>query len=158
MSKEINVIGTPGKPPQGSSKMWYFLLLLIPIGFVLYLFLAGDKGSEKNNISKVAETSSKVDSAKQTSDIIDTSTSIATNKTPENSNKDEMTSEGKSSKEAGKSNAKTYRVNSGDCLWTIAEKSELYGNPYQWMKIFEANKDKIKDPSIILINSELIIP
>ena len=158
MSKEINVIGTPGKPPHGSSKRWYSLLLLIPIGFVLYLFLAGDSGSEKNNISKVDENSSKADSVKQTSDIIDTSTSIATTKAPEESKQSEIIRKDENPKEEKLSSSKTYRVNAGDCLWTIAGKSDLYGNPYQWMKIFEANKDKIKNPSIILINTELIIP
>ena len=50
----------------------------------------------------------------------------------------------------------TYVVVSGDCLWKIAAKA--YGNGAQWQKIYEANKDTIKDPGMIYIGMTLVIP
>ena len=47
-------------------------------------------------------------------------------------------------------------VVSGDCLWKIAAKA--YGNGAQWQKIYEANKDTIKDPGMIYIGMTLVIP
>jgi len=37
-------------------------------------------------------------------------------------------------------------VSTGDCFWTIASWSWVYGDPYQWRKLYEANKDKIPSP------------
>jgi nucleoid-associated protein YgaU len=42
-----------------------------------------------------------------------------------------------------------YVVMRGDYLWKIAGKSDIYGDPYQWMRIYSSNKDMIKDPDII---------
>lgn len=42
---------------------------------------------------------------------------------------------------------RTYTVVKGDCLWNIAKK--YYGDGSQYMKIYNANKDKIKKPSLI---------
>lgn len=44
----------------------------------------------------------------------------------------------------------------GDCLWVIAER--LYGDKWQWKKIYLANKDQIKDPNLIYPNQRLTIP
>mgnify|MGYP000490168448 CR=1 FL=1 len=51
---------------------------------------------------------------------------------------------------------RTYTVKKGDCLWNIAKK--YYGNGNQYMKIYNANKDKIKKPSLIYPNQVLVIP
>lgn len=50
----------------------------------------------------------------------------------------------------------TYTVKSGDCLWNIAKK--FYGNGSKYTKIYEANKDKIKNPNLIYPNQVLVIP
>jgi len=42
----------------------------------------------------------------------------------------------------------------GDCFWNIASWSWVYGDPYQWRKLYEANKDKIPEPN----NANLIEP
>lgn len=42
---------------------------------------------------------------------------------------------------------RTYTVVKGDCLWNIAKK--YYGDGAQYTKIYNANKDKIKKPSLI---------
>ena len=36
-----------------------------------------------------------------------------------------------------------YEVKKGDSLWRIARKKEIYDNPYKWLEIYYANKDKI---------------
>jgi nucleoid-associated protein YgaU len=43
----------------------------------------------------------------------------------------------------------TYTVVRGDCLWNIAKKDYIYNDPFEWPRIYEANKDKIKDPDLI---------
>ena len=57
---------------------------------------------------------------------------------------------------APKSTARTYTVVKGDCLWNIAKK--FYGNGSQYPKIFNANKDKIKNPNLIYPGQVLTIP
>ena len=50
----------------------------------------------------------------------------------------------------------TYTVKSGDSLSNIAK--QFYGDPNDYMRIFEANKDKLNDPNKIQIGQELVIP
>ena len=50
----------------------------------------------------------------------------------------------------------TYTVKAGDSLSKIAKKK--YGNANLWKLIFEANKDRIKNPDLIQIGWELKIP
>lgn len=42
-----------------------------------------------------------------------------------------------------------YTVVKGDFLWKISKSDEIYGDPYQWMRIYTVNKDQIKDPDLI---------
>jgi len=51
---------------------------------------------------------------------------------------------------------KTHKVVPGDCLYSLARK--YYGNGNLYMKIFEANRDKIKIPDLIYDGDILIIP
>ncbi len=62
-----------------------------------------------------------------------------------------------------------YKVVKGDCLWKIAAKNEVYGNPRLWIKIWEANKSgvisapkgipkKITNPEYIYPGQVLNIP
>ena len=51
---------------------------------------------------------------------------------------------------------KTYTVRSGDSLSKIA-KAE-YGDASKWKQIYEANKDKIKNPDLIYPGQEFTIP
>ena len=50
----------------------------------------------------------------------------------------------------------TYTVAAGDSLSKIAK--QFYGNPNSYMKIFEANKDKLNDPNAIKVGQQLVIP
>ena len=52
--------------------------------------------------------------------------------------------------------ARTYKVQQGDSLSKISK--EFYGNANQYMKIFEANQDKLDDPDKIKPGMDLIIP
>lgn len=45
-----------------------------------------------------------------------------------------------------------------DCLWNIAGKMEIYSDPLLWVKIWQANTDKIKNPDIIFPGQVLTIP
>jgi len=49
-----------------------------------------------------------------------------------------------------------YEIVAGDTLWSIAEK--FYGNGNLYMKIFEANKEVIKDPDKIYVGQKIRIP
>ncbi len=51
---------------------------------------------------------------------------------------------------------RTYVVKSGDTLSGIAK--AMYGDAGRWREIFEANKNKIKDPKLIHPGQELRIP
>jgi LysM repeat protein len=51
---------------------------------------------------------------------------------------------------------RTYTVKPGDTLSKIA--GELLGSSQQYMKIFEANRDKLSDPNKIQPGQELKIP
>ncbi|MDZ7343335.1 MAG: LysM peptidoglycan-binding domain-containing protein [candidate division KSB1 bacterium] len=42
-----------------------------------------------------------------------------------------------------------YTVVRGDYLWKISGKRDIYGDPYQWMRIYSYNRDLIKDPDLI---------
>jgi LysM repeat protein len=51
---------------------------------------------------------------------------------------------------------RTYTVQPGDNLSKISK--EFYGSGGQYMRIFEANKDKLTDPNVIKPGMELLIP
>ena len=52
--------------------------------------------------------------------------------------------------------ARTYTVQAGDSLSKIAK--QFYGDANKYMKIFEANKDKLSDPDKIKAGMDLLIP
>ena len=51
---------------------------------------------------------------------------------------------------------RTYTVKAGDTLSKISQ--QFFGDANKYMKIFEANKDKLKDPDKIQVGQELKIP
>lgn len=50
-----------------------------------------------------------------------------------------------------------YVVKVGDNLWSIAQREKIYNNAKKWIKIFDANKEKISDPNKIFPNQRLTI-
>lgn len=57
---------------------------------------------------------------------------------------------------APKPQNQTYTVVKGDCLWNIAKK--FYGNGSKYTVIYNANRDKIKNPNLIYVGQVLTIP
>jgi nucleoid-associated protein YgaU len=45
-----------------------------------------------------------------------------------------------------------------DCLWNIAKKPKIYDNPFLWPKIWQGNRDQIKNPDVIRKGQKLKIP
>jgi nucleoid-associated protein YgaU len=52
--------------------------------------------------------------------------------------------------------ARTYTVQPGDSLSKISK--QFYGDANKYMKIFEANKDKLSDPDKVRAGIDLVIP
>ena len=50
----------------------------------------------------------------------------------------------------------TYEVKSGDNLSKISK--QFYGDANEYMRIFYANRDKLKDPDKIQVGQQLVIP
>ncbi|MFQ5906581.1 MAG: LysM peptidoglycan-binding domain-containing protein [bacterium] len=49
-----------------------------------------------------------------------------------------------------------HTVVKGESLWKIAK--QVYKSPLLWRKIYEANRDKIKNPNLIYPGQDLVIP
>ena len=56
----------------------------------------------------------------------------------------------------GGQSMRTYTVQAGDTLSKISK--QFYGNTNEYMKIFEANRDKLQNPDRIQVGQELKIP
>ena len=56
----------------------------------------------------------------------------------------------------GQGGGQTYTVAAGDNLSKISKK--YYGDPNEYMRIFYANRDKLKDPDKIQVGQNLVIP
>jgi hypothetical protein len=58
--------------------------------------------------------------------------------------------------------AKVYTVGTWsrdrDCLWNISKKKDIYNNAWMWPKIWQGNRDQIKDPDVIHPGQKLKIP
>jgi nucleoid-associated protein YgaU len=57
---------------------------------------------------------------------------------------------------SGGQNQRRYTVKSGDTLSKISR--EFYGDANQYTKIFNANRDTLRDPNTISPGQELVIP
>jgi nucleoid-associated protein YgaU len=54
---------------------------------------------------------------------------------------------------------KKYTVKSGDSLWKIAARKDVYGDGNKWRKIYDANKKTIgKNPNKLKVGMKLVIP
>ena len=57
---------------------------------------------------------------------------------------------------AGGQGGETYTVKSGDNLSKISK--QFYGDANEYMRIFYANRDKLRDPDMIQVGQQLTIP
>ena len=57
---------------------------------------------------------------------------------------------------SGGQGGQTYTVKSGDTLSKISR--QFYGDPNEYMRIFYANRDKLKDPDKLQVGQQLTIP
>lgn len=68
----------------------------------------------------------------------------------------------KSLKETLAKQVKVYTVGTWakdrDCLWNISKKPDIYDNAWLWPRIWQGNRDQIKDPDIIHTGQMLKIP
>lgn len=102
-------------------------------------------GDEPNDEKKTGRTSP---------DFSDTSSGSASKSSP-SANFSDVTS-GESTSAPASSAGRTYTVQSGDSLSKIAKAQ--YGDASQWKRIYEANRDKIKNPDLIHPGQEFTIP
>lgn len=51
-----------------------------------------------------------------------------------------------------------YVVMKGEYLHKIASNPDVFGNPTQWTRLYEANKDIISDPNLIYPHQILVVP
>lgn len=65
-------------------------------------------------------------------------------------------SQGAGASVGGGYGSQTYTVKPGDSLSKISQ--HFYGNAGSYMRIFEANRDKLQDPDKIQVGQELTIP
>lgn len=52
----------------------------------------------------------------------------------------------------------TYTVEKGDYLWAISARPRIYGDPRFWPLLYDANRDAIADPDLILPGQHLDVP
>jgi len=57
---------------------------------------------------------------------------------------------------SGGQSSRSYTVQAGDTLSKISK--QFYGNANEYMKIFEANRNQLKDPNQIRPGQQLVIP
>ncbi len=74
----------------------------------------------------------------------------------------ELDNKVKSMKETLANQIKTYTVGTWskdrDCLWNISKKPDIYDNAWMWPRIWQGNRDQIKDPDVIHKGQILKIP
>lgn len=55
------------------------------------------------------------------------------------------------------STSRKHQVASGESLWTISARPEVYANGYLWPLIWDANRDRIKNPDVLQAGQTLRI-
>lgn len=53
---------------------------------------------------------------------------------------------------------RSYVVQDGESLWHVAGQQDVYGNSYLWPLVWQANKDKVKQPYQLYKGLRLIVP
>jgi nucleoid-associated protein YgaU len=56
-----------------------------------------------------------------------------------------------------KKETKQHKVGKGESLWTISARPDIYANPFLWPLIWNANRDTVKNPSVLRAGQTLKI-
>lgn len=56
------------------------------------------------------------------------------------------------------SRAAEWTVRGGESLWRISGSADVYGDGRGWRRLFEANRDRIRNPDLIYPGQEIRIP
>ena len=56
-----------------------------------------------------------------------------------------------------KSQTKSHKVSSGESLWTISARDDIYANPWLWPLIWQANRESLKNPGSVRAGQTLKI-
>lgn len=59
---------------------------------------------------------------------------------------------------AGGGGADVHVVRTGESLWRISGSAGVYGSGRMWRKLYEANRDRIRNPDLVYPGQELRIP
>ena len=86
----------------------------------------------------------------------DTTSGASTNSGASNADFSDVTSGQSSTAASPSATGGSYTVKSGDSLSKIAK--HFYGDASKWHQIYEANRDKIKNPDLIHPGQEFTIP
>ena len=65
---------------------------------------------------------------------------------------------GKRKDRAARPGASTHVVRRGESLWAISAADHVYGSGAHWQRLYEANRDRIRDPNLIFPGQEISIP
>jgi len=60
--------------------------------------------------------------------------------------------------EAATTRRDQYTVVRGDNLWNISKKPTIYADPFAWVRLYGANRDRIRNPNLIYPNWVLGVP
>ncbi len=140
-------------------KKIYLLFLALLIALPMLAF-AQDKMTEKEAQAELARIKAEVaDAESRLKDLELTAKELEAEVGTLQARYDQMTEQLAKLKEEWKTcQYGRYKVLDGDWLSKISSLRNVYNNGAKWPLIYEANKDKIKDPDMISPRQELVIP
>ena len=153
------------KKPKKKSKIKYLIILLLFIALIIFLLISFFcKKDSKEDINKdmlaLVQTNEEKTTMENTTDAIDDKNLQATwddkETSPESAADTADITGSKNNILDDKANKNKYVVKKNDTLTKISR--TVYGNHGLWNKIYNANKDKIRNPNLIHQGQVLIIP
>jgi nucleoid-associated protein YgaU len=61
-------------------------------------------------------------------------------------------------KDTDREHGSRWSVRTGDSLWRISSRDDVYGDGSKWPRLYESNRGLIRDPDLIFPGQELSIP
>lgn len=143
-----------GAASSKKSRWLMLLLVLIAVAFGVYYLLPKMQSWDRSRSADVPAPTAKLEPAPQP-ETPPVSTSPGPALTPGQDKAPAATIIEESKKDV-KPQDNVYVVQPKDDLISISEK--VYGNYQGWIKIYDANKDKVKSPILIFPGQQLVIP